>query len=142
MSPLLLFTVLITLLYAAYLDWQYRRVPKIVWIPLALIGLPVSIAEYWIGAEWESILTLGILAAVIYAAGVWKVIGGADAVCMVLLIAVLHEYGVITIFIACLCSLPFALYGYAKTRDLKEYGIPFMIPLLLGYLATVWLFLA
>ena len=142
MIEVIILAFLLTLLCTAYLDWQYRLVPKIVWIPIILIGAPISLWEYWSIATWDQIIPMLILMIALYILGVKKVIGGADALGMIFLIAFLHEYGLITILLACMFCMPFILYSYLMYRkDWTKYGIPFMIPLSMGYIMTVWYFL-
>ena len=142
MIELVILAFLLTLLYTAYLDWKYRLVPKIVWIPVILIGLPISLWDYWSIASLNQIVPMVILMIALYILGLKKIIGGADALGMIFLIAFLHEYGLITILLACMFCYPFILYSYsAYKKEWTKYGIPFMIPLAMGYIITIWYFL-
>jgi len=142
MFELLSLAFLLTLFYAAYLDWQYRRVPKIVWLPIVLLGIPISYLEYYSIATADQALPILIVCILLYICGWKKVIGGADALAMIFLILFMHEYGIIVVSLACVFCLPFVLYGYLTYREnWKKYGIPFMIPLLMGYIVTALYFL-
>lgn len=88
--------IMITLIYASYLDIKYRRIPFKTWKPAIAVGVPCAALTYWHMATLSPIIAVvyiimtALFCVAFYAISIYlQAFGGADAWALILITAIL-----------------------------------------------------